>query len=330
MIVSAYAAAPALEGWDRASEGRYLDAVTQLPELTGLELPFYGHGLHKYDEGWLLRRLPDRSVYVVTTIPDTVARHTADRRFGLASADEHGRRTALDSAARAAQAVRRLSREVVAVVFHSAGTSGRALCESVEELRRLDWGGARVVIEHCDAPTAGRPFAKGFLPLDAELEAGAGIVVNWGRSVLERRDPGAAVSHVREARSAGALAGVVVSGCAPVATPYGSAWSDSHVPPFPVSADSLLTPERIRAFLSAAGPSPGYLGLKVSAPRGSDVPARVTAVASSLALAARLASAPPPWVLHLGVDADAVLPREFDDLVERRDDVLADEDRHTG
>ncbi|MRH87999.1 DUF4862 family protein [Nocardia sp. SYP-A9097] len=110
------------------------------------------------------------------------------------------------------------------------------------------------------------------------------VMVNWGRSVAQQRDPDAAATQVRVAGAAGVLAAVTFSGCAPVDTLYGRAWDDTHVPPSPVCPGSLLTPDRIAATLRAIGPGPVLRGLEVSAPRGADVRTRLAMVARSLAV----------------------------------------------
>ncbi|MDQ0823383.1 hypothetical protein QFZ79_001126 [Arthrobacter sp. V4I6] len=93
------------------------------------------------------------------------------------------------------------------------------------------------MLEHCDAAGSSHPPVKGFLSLEAEIDAvlgagaGTGITVNWARSVIEQRDVAAPLRHVKLALEAGVLAGAVLSGCAPVATEFGAAWDDVHLPP---------------------------------------------------------------------------------------------------
>ena len=148
---------------------------------------------------------------------------------------------------------------MVAVEIHSApnttkGTpsSAEAFARSLGELLSWDWQGARLVVEHCDAPGPLGPPAKGFLPLDGDIaavraanaaalsakkaeskddasessdggggkdgrvrgrEGPVGLCINWARSVLETRDPATALQHVVQAADAGVLAGVMFSGC---------------------------------------------------------------------------------------------------------------------
>jgi hypothetical protein len=85
-----------------------------------------------------------------------------------------------------------------------------------------------------------------------------GIMINWGRSAIELRDPDRVVDHVRQAREAGVLEGIEFSGVDSRPSLYGDAWADQH-PPFRPDGDrvghdgSLLTAERARTCLDEAG-----------------------------------------------------------------------------
>jgi hypothetical protein len=323
-FVGAYAAAPSLNGWDPQAEQRFLASVLALDGVDGLEVPFTGK-LHKNDEAWFLRQLPEESLFVVTTIPGTMARLQADNSFGLASTSASGRRAALDFVEEALDAVKRLNRHlgrsaVVALELHAApvalgdAASAAALQASLTEISDRDTADARLVLEHCDALMPGQTPAKGFLGLEAEAEAvqrandatgnSMGIVINWGRSVIEQRRPEAAREHITYLREGGLLRGVVFSGCASVATRFGGAWADVHVPPAPVGscaetskgpdheileASSLLTPDRIEECLQAAGePSEtGFHAIKVAAPPNASVEQRVSVISRTLATVKR-------------------------------------------
>lgn len=322
LILSAYAAAPAIDSWQPAEEAAYLSAISTLPHVAGLEVPFYGGSgsgetlpgtaLHKYDGGWFLhavRHLPQHLTFTITTIPDTMDRLSQQPAFGLASRDTEGRQAALAAASRAAEAVRSLNdalgRQAVRAVHlfsaprPPAGVSTRALRASLAELAGYGWDGVRPVLEHCDAAIGSGPWIKGFLPVEAEIEAilaadaGVGLAVNWARSVIEQQDVSAPDRHLKLADDAGVLAGAVLSGCSPVGTSYGRAWDDAHLPPARLEADSLLTADRIREFALATGASAGaevtgglsrvYRGLKVSAPRGATLEQRIAIVSGSIA-----------------------------------------------
>lgn len=337
LILSAYAAAPAIDSWHPADEAAYLSSVGSLPDVAGLELPFHGfyggsspgcatpsgralhkYALHKYDGGWFLRavrHLPQHLAFTVTTIPDTMDRLGRQPAFGLASTDTDGRQAALTAVFRAAEAVRSLNdalgRQAVRAVHlfsaprSPAGVSAGSVCPgsaspgalraSLAELAGYAWDGARPVLEHCDAAIGNGPWIKGFLPIEAEIEAilaadaGVGLAVNWARSVIEQQDVSAPIRHLKLATDAGVSAGVVLSGCSPVDTPFGRAWDDTHLPPARLEPGSLLTADRIREFAVAAGvETPGgrrclYRGLKVSAPRGATVDQRIALISGSIA-----------------------------------------------
>jgi len=74
--------------------------------------------------------------------------------------------------------------------------------------------------------------------INARYGSGVGIVVNWGRSVLEARSAEGALQHIALARQHGLLAGLMFSGASGQDTPYG-AWRDSHMPPAPAAAGGI-------------------------------------------------------------------------------------------
>lgn len=323
-FVGAYAAAPSLSGWDPATEGRFLASVLAMEGVAGLEVPFTGK-LHKEDEAWFLRQLPEQARFVVTTIPGTMARLQADKSFGLASTSASGRRSALDFVKEALDAVKRLNQElgrpaVETLELHAApvaitdAATAAALEASLIELSDWNTAGTQLVLEHCDALIPGHAPAKGFLSLEAEAEAvqrandatgnSMGMVINWGRSVIEQRRPEAAREHITYLRDRGLLRGVAFSGCAGVDTRFGDAWDDVHVPPAPsvsggsgaggsngapdhelLEPASLLTPDRIKECLQAAGPltETGFIAVKVAALPNASVDQRVSAIWQSLA-----------------------------------------------
>lgn len=317
LILSSYAAAPAVDGRSPVAEAAFLSGAAALQHVSGLEVPFYATGkLHKYDGDWLVqqvRHLPADFSYVVTTIPDTMDRLDSSADFGLASAIPAGRKAALERAAAASAAVRTLNRAlgrkaVRAVHLYSApslshgdarplsrtSASVKALADSLRQVAELDWDGALPVLEHCDAASLRFPPVKGFLQMEQDIEAvlaadtEAGVTVNWARSVIESRDTSTPDRHVRLALQAGVLAGAVLSGCSSQATAYGAAWDDSHLPPAPVELASLLTSERIRSMTGVLDGTPNgtesdvYRGLKVSAPPGATVEKRLSVLAASI------------------------------------------------
>lgn len=325
-FVGAYAAAPSLAGWNPSAERRFLKSVVELDGVSGLEVPFTG-ALHKDDEPWFLQHLPEQADFVVTTIPGTMARLGTDPGFGLASTSRAGRQAAIDFIRDALKASKRLNDRadrfaVAALEIHSAPcangrhASAAALADSLSEISQWEWNGAQIVLEHCDASVPGQAPSKGFLPLQEEAETvhrvvestgrPIGIAINWGRSVIEQRNPDAALEHINFLRRDGLLGGFVLSGCASVETRYGAAWADVHVPPAPPaafrpdstwqasSADvdvlekaSLLTMDRMEECLRAAGPGTktNFRGIKVAAPPNATVEKRVAVISRTLDLA---------------------------------------------
>lgn len=288
-LVGSYAAvAPDAD----STQGSHADLVAALGELAsvgGLELPYQG-ALPTVDRAFRSACRDDWS-YVVTSFPDTMLRLGGAPGFGLASPEEDGRRLAVAHARGIRDAVAGLHDDlgrgaVLAVELHSAPTqraSGAALKASLEEVAEWDWSGASVTIEHCDAWTTDHPVQKGFLALEDELEAiGAasvsdadvGLTVNWARSVIEARDASAAADHVKTARAAGLLRGVVFSGCSAVDDDYGEAWLDAHLAPSvesvpgfedlpTLTGPSLLGPREVAECLDAAGDDLLFVGLKI-------------------------------------------------------------------
>lgn len=317
-FLGAYATAPSLNGWDEAAESAYYNALRELPNIRGLEIPF-SDALHSHDEAWLLDNLAPSWDVVLTLIPGTMARIGKNPKHGLASRKASGRSEALVFCQSAREAVRRLNdrvgrSRVVAVELHSAprrvcatdeNSSADALTQSLAEIASWDWEGARLCVEHCDAWRADHAPFKGFLDIGDEIEAikranaasGAdiGIAINWGRSVLEDRDPATAVKHIERAADAGLLAGLIFSGCSSEDTPWG-AWDDTHMPHAPAedtayaAVGSLMSDDRMSEAISAMqGVRITFLGAKITAfPASADIQTRIGLNRSILGLMSRL------------------------------------------
>ncbi len=278
-FVSSYALASSGEPWDRAGEAALFEGLARL-DIAGLELPYYGT-LHRRDDGWLIERLDPRWRFMVTLLPGTMERLAQDPRFGLASADEAGRARALGFAAQAARTLAHLRDylgrpAIAAVVVHSAprlgggaAASPAAFADSLSKLRALDWSGAELLVEHCDAFVPAHPPEKGFLRIEDEcaalaLSSGstrARALINWGRSAIEARDAEGAPAHLRPAREAGLLAGIFFSGATASHPDYG-VWKDSHAPFEKSCPESLLSRAAAKKALVAAGDA-DYIGLKI-------------------------------------------------------------------
>lgn len=307
VLVSAYAASPAFRSWDPHLEGELMAGLCALPDVVGLEVPWLG-GIHPHDEDWFLREVPAVEL-AITPLPWVMGRCASAPGYGLASADDGGRHAALDDLQRVRDDAHRLAERsrarVATVILHSAprgGGSVEALRSSLDELASWDFAGAQLVIEHCDADTGAHPFEKGFLSMEAEIQAihasGApvGLWMNWGRSLIETRDPAAVTAQIAHAASAGPLAGLALSGAAAVDGPYGTAWADAHLPFAETDPSSLsqLTLAAAVDALDAAG-AVNRLGLKMSRRRtdrtAADVLATVGANLDVLRRAAAIAPA---------------------------------------
>lgn len=275
LIVGAYPAMP-----ESPQQQQFYEGLGRVPSILGLELPYDQAGGKPWPAG-----APESWSAVVTAIPGTMQRLNQEKTFGLASIDPQGRLEALKFVSGLRDYVLRLAAEghrVEAVELHSAphlSSSPGALEESFKELLDWDWGGTRLLIEHCDAPRPGSKPEKGFLTFSEEVDVirslreqgwdQTGIVVNWGRSVIETQNPDTAVEHLSQAREAGALAGLMFSGCAPTETEFGYPWIDAHLPAVEVAGappHSLLNGSEIQRCLTAAGPV-SLLGFKVGLPR---------------------------------------------------------------
>ncbi len=282
MLVGAYAAAAT--GAAPCDLDRLAEGILALDGVTGLELPFTEPGV---PNPWLARRF--EGSHALTLIPALFGRLRKDPEVGLASGSARGRTEAIALVEGARRVVHELGSISVVHLQSSAraGSASRAaFADSLAAIQALDWGGARLVVEHCDAALPGQEAQKGFLSLADEIAAllpGIAVTVNWGRSAIETRSPGGALQHITAARSAGCLAGVMFSGAGASASPFGAAWADVHLPAAGLEPTSLMTAEAIADCVGMAGPG-AYLGVKVAAPPHADDALRLSTIARTLEL----------------------------------------------
>lgn len=287
-------------GLDASAESELYQGLEDL-RVAGLEQPFTGR-LHPRDDGWLLDQIRPSWTLVLTTLPGTMDRLKDDARFGLASADEDGRKRALDFVESARRTVEHLhkflGRTVVkAVEIHAAprlGGSGaksslESLAASLTDLRGRDWSGAKLLLEHCDAAVAGRTPDKGFLTINDEVaavklssgETPLAVSINWGRSALETRSADGPLEHASRALQADLLGALFFSGVTPKHPEYGE-WRDSHAPFSTTVPESLLTPAAAKALLAEAPDCP-IVGLKLQTkPATMSVAARLAVIRDGL------------------------------------------------
>ena len=300
-IVGAYAAQPA----DLTERHTYLDAILALPEVDGMEMS-WGSSSWQDDLPILHGIFASRAKagrHVLTLIGAQAQRVTQNATFGLASADEDGRRAAVDLVRAAHADLRQFhdqGQHIVAVEIHSypsvpsesIARAQKALKQSLAEILEWDWGATTVVIEHCDARRSDHPWQKGLLPLELEMEVVADLAhsakpvsmaVNWGRSVLEQRDADAPQRHVRTLKAAGLLAGLMFSGAAAKDSAYGPAWADVHPPLDDDLPESVMTRDHVATLVELAGNALLFDGVKVAArPMDATVEHRLRIVRNTL------------------------------------------------
>jgi len=253
LIIAGYTAAPA----SREDATIYYRRLASVGRAGGLEVAWKGGGASREEIAFIGSLIPASWVFTMNAIPSTFQAWAKDHRFGLASPDETGRLAAVAMAHEMLETIKAINdtagrQLVMAVEVQSApGFNERAyhpdpnaLSRSLQHLGRLDWGGAAVMVEHCDAFVEGQAPQKGFLTLTQEIAvlrglAGSpiGLSLNWGRSLIELRDPERVVEHTREASASGLLRGFTLSGTAGTDNAVGLAWADSHL----AFADTLDT-----------------------------------------------------------------------------------------
>jgi hypothetical protein len=310
-FVGAYASSPNISGWDGELEKEFYDKLKMQPNVKGLEHPFVGK-LHRYDDDWFLKNIDPNWDFVFTCVPGIMDSLSNNPHFGIASDDEQGRQAALVFMHNARDAIVKLNshlgrQAVLAIEVQTApkksaaSSSKKALIASLNTMLEWDWQGAQILIEHCDTLVDGQSPSKGFLSIEDEIdvlnklnkhcEVPLGLVINWGRSVLEARRCDGALEHIKLARANGLLQGLMFSGVSDQDSDYG-VWKDTHMPAAKVTADSygaehsLMTEAEIHRCLAACeGELPPILGIKIGVrPRGTSVADRVAYNRDTLAI----------------------------------------------
>lgn len=290
-IIGAYATAPSIAIDSRAEESEYYSQLTSLiPNIAGFEIPFWGDDIHCYGAEFLFKYMKPEWDNVLTCIPGSVTNLVDNIHFGIASDDEEGRNLALDMHERANKTVRLINeyfgRNVISVVqlatapscpVEGVSSSINSLDKSLNEILSWDWMGAKIVIEHCDSANDKGDYVKGFMRLEDEIgviealsnKYNVGMTVNWGRSVIEGKNPVTADNHIRAVKSRNILSGLMFSGTSIHDANYGG-WQDNHMP-FAQSYNSiyyeeksLLTKNNIMSAISEADVnSIDYVGIKL-------------------------------------------------------------------
>lgn len=302
LLLSAYPAAPDEREFGVGAIDHYYSGLRTIPEPGSIELPVAADGslLGGTDT---LARVPPTWDIILTTIPGTRAGLDRNPEFGLASTSRLGREEAVEFMLAVQKTASRIDRvlgrrAVSGIVAVSAppafpdpnASSGAFLAESLIRVLDADADDRAIYLEHCDSPVSGRRPVKGYLGMSDEVDAlsqvraagyrNIGALVNWGRSAIEQRSVNGPVDHLRLARAAGVLRGLVFSGCSDADGRYGHAWSDAHPPPAPDpgypsgEVTSLLTNAEIRRCLAVLPPET-LIGVKVAARPDLDVAQRV-------------------------------------------------------
>ena len=91
-IIGAYATAPSLSIENKLVENKFYDKLIEsIPELRGLEIPFWGNEIHFYGSSFLIDIINPSWDNVLTCIPGTMSSLSKNPKFGLASDDNQGR-----------------------------------------------------------------------------------------------------------------------------------------------------------------------------------------------------------------------------------------------
>ena len=250
-IVGAYASAPSLTSNDKSLEIQFYNKlIKSIPQIQGLEIPFFGDDIHQFGSDFLFNFIKPEWGNVLTCIPGTMLNLEKNPKFGLASDDVLGRKEAIAMHARVNNTLHTMNekyckKSIIAVQVASApsmsvtgvSSSTDSLFKSLDEILRWDWGGAKIIIEHCDKFIPMQPFEKGFLSIDNEIDTllkisslyNVGITINWARSAIEERSSIAPINHLKLVAKRNLLAGLIFSGTSENDTLYGK-WKDNHMP----------------------------------------------------------------------------------------------------
>ena len=290
-IIGAYATAPSLADNDKLNEHKFYEKLIEsIPEIRGLEVPFWGKEIHQFGSDFLLDIIDKNWDNVLSCIPGSMSKLANNPKFGLASDDENGRAEAIAMHKKANQALHKMNeyyerQSVIAVQIATApstpveyvSSSADSLLKSMEEILSWDWEGSKIVIEHCDTAVDNIPFEKGFLTIEDEIKTlielqdmhNVGITINWARSAIEGRNISKPLEHIEMALKNNILSGLIFSGVSDNDIQYGS-WKDTHMP-FAQSFDvkfyeenSFLTYENIINTLKSLNVNDlDYLGIKL-------------------------------------------------------------------
>ena len=290
-IVGAYATAPSLGIENKNIESEFYKKLTQIvPEIRGLEIPFWGDDIHPFGADFLLKHIQPKWENILTCIPASVVNLKKNCHFGIASDTNGARIEAVEMHKRANRMVHRINshfgaESIFAVHIASApsmnipgvSNSSDSLLKSMHEILSWDWMGARIVIEHCDSYINQDTVEKGFMSINDEIESlitlssdyKVGLTINWARSAIEGKSPQTVIEHIKMATENDLLSGLIFSGTSINDEKYG-VWKDLHMP-FANSygiknyeSNSLLTKQNIKKTLESFNVNElDYMGFKL-------------------------------------------------------------------
>lgn len=265
-FVSSYASSRVLKEWNESEENFLLEGLAVDPRVLGIEIPISWNQF-PYSKEWLVKKIPQHWSLQLTSLPAMMQASQQDPSFGLASNNEAVRQQAVlffekikifaeelqhDFGRKLISSVSLYSSPPNTVVQNRGNKE--SLQRSVQEIEAMDWKNISLNLEHCDAVQVQHAPEKGFLALEEEIEVlqkteNIGLVLNWGRSAIEKHSPEGPLEHLKLALQTGLLRGFVFSGCSNDSqSPYGY-WKDSHTPPASLCPESLLRAEEVTAVL---------------------------------------------------------------------------------
>lgn len=290
-IVGAYATAPSLALNDKSLERKFYEKlIDSIPQIRGLEIPFFGEEIHQFGTNFLLDIINPNWDNVLTCIPGTMTYLSKQPSFGLASDNNEGRRNAIAMYQRVHRTLKMMNdkygrKSIIAVQIVTAPSIGKtgvkssidSFAKSLDQIMSWNWDGARIVIEHCDRFAPHEPFEKGFMSIEDEIKGllkisnlyNIGLTINWARSAIEGRSVNTPIQHLKIASVNRLLSGLIFSGVSSNDELYGE-WKDTHMP-FADSYNSkyyeeksLLTKENIKRTLACIDIGElDYLGVKL-------------------------------------------------------------------
>ena len=267
----------------------YRSLKQNIPDILGLEIPFFGSSIHQFGDDYLINMLNHDWKNVITCVPASVYALKKNCHFGLASDNKNSRLLALETHRKANSILHKINdkkgfKSIISVHIATApsvpkknvASSLDSLKKSIEELLKWDWDGADLLIEHCDSFSINNQFQKGFLSIDDELEIlnffkqpKLGMALNWARSVIEGRNIKTIIEHIQQAKKNNLLKGFIFSGTTINDHYYGS-WFDLHTPFAKIfniehyEKNSLLTMNNLYKTLKVIDiESINYIGVKL-------------------------------------------------------------------